>query len=393
MREKRRWVTAFFMVIMLSFGGLVQEYCLMEAEAAEKYQDDYGIPTKDWSQIEQFLQQKRNSTQTEFTFSGLVKALMEGKITQVGHLIFRGFYESLLQEVANGSHLAGELLALGLIGAVFANFSNVFSGSQISETAFFMTYLLVFTVLASAFSDSMAITGDVLTSQMEFMKVLLPCYFPAAAWAGGSISTAAWMELLLFLIGAVQWLYLNLLLPMARVYILFVMAGNMVKEDMLSRFTGLLQSVIQWGSRSLVGLVLGFQLVQGLVLPYADSVHTAGIHKLLEAIPGIGDGAGVVTKMVLGTGVLVKNTMGAAAVVILMILSILPLLKLAILMLLYRSVAGILQPVGDKRLVACVGSVADGQKLLLTLAASGLLLFSVTIALICLGTNGAYMGI
>ena len=78
---------------------------------------------------------------------------------------------------------------------------------------------------------------------------------------------------------------------------------------------------------------------------------------------------------------------------ILMILSILPLLKLAILMLLYRSVAGILQPVGDKRLVACVGSVADGQKLLLTLAASGLLLFSVTIALICLGTNGAYMGI
>ena len=96
--------------------------------------------------------------------------------------------------------------------------------------------------------------------------------------------------------------------------------------------------------------------------------------------------------MVFGTGVLVKNTMGAAAVVVLVILSLLPLLKLTVLMLLYRFVSGILQPVGDKRLVSCVGSVADGQKLLLNLAASGLFLFSVTIALICLGTNGAYVG-
>lgn len=116
------------------------------------------------------------------------------------------------------------------------------------------------------------------------------------------------------------------------------------------------------------------------------------MQKLLQAIPGVGDGAGAVTKMVVGTGVLVKNTMGAAGVAVLIAVSLTPLLKLAVLLGLYQAVAGILQPIGDRRLTACMGSVADGQKILLGLAASGLVLFVVTIALVCVGTNGAYQG-
>ena len=150
--------------------------------------------------------------------------------------------------------------------------------------------------------------------------------------------------------------------------------------------------MIGWGRRSLVGLVLGFQLVQGMVLPYADSVQAAGVNKILQAIPGVGDSAGAVTKMVLGAGVLVKNTMGAAAVAVLAVLSVVPLLKLAVLLFMYQSVAGVLQPVGDKRFISCISEIAEGQKMLLGLAGSGLLLFVITIALICVGTNGVYMG-
>lgn len=256
-----------------------------------------------------------------------------------------------------------------------------------------MTYLLVFTVLVSSFTDSMAITERVLEQQVEFMRALIPCYFPIAAWAGGSVSSAAWMEFLLLLVAMVQWLYRALFLPVARVYILLVLAGNLVREDMLSRLTELLHSFICWGNRSLLGLILGFQLLQGMVLPYADSLHMAGVSRLLQAIPGIGDGAGAVTKMVLGTGVLVKNSMGAAAVAVLAAISVIPLIKLAVLLFLYRLVAGILQPVGDKRLVACISSVAKGQKMLLGMAAFGLLTFVITIALICLGTNGVYQGV
>lgn len=348
-----------------------------------------GEQVESWSDIDRYLQQEDGGQGISFT--ELVKELMAGNGKEAGRMLLDAAKQSLFQEISHGGHMAGQLLALGLIGAVFANFSGIFTGSQISETGFFMTYLMAFTVLAASFFDSIQIAAEVLERQMLFMKVLLPSYFLAVAWAGAAAASAAWYEVVLFLIAAVQWLYLNLLLPLVRVYILLVMAGHMAKEDMLSKMTELLKSGIQWGIRSLIGLVLGFQLIQGMVLPYADAVKTAGVQKLLQVIPGVGAGAGAVTKLILGSGVLIKNTMGAAAVLILVLISLVPVLKLVVLLLIYRAVAAVLEPVADKRLVGCISGVADGQKLLLGLVTSGLLLFVITIALICAGTNVSYL--
>lgn len=348
-----------------------------------------GEQVESWSDIDRYLQQETGGQGISFT--ELVKELMAGNGKEAGRMLLDAAKQSLFQEISHGGHMAGQLLALGLIGAVFANFSGIFTGSQISETGFFMTYLMAFTVLAASFFDSIQIAAEVLERQMLFMKVLLPSYFLAVAWAGAAAASAAWYEVVLFLIAAVQWLYLNLLLPLVRVYILLVMAGHMAKEDMLSKMTELLKSGIQWGIRSLIGLVLGFQLIQGMVLPYADAVKTAGVQKLLQVIPGVGAGAGAVTKLILGSGVLIKNTMGAAAVLILVLISLVPVLKLVVLLLIYRAVAAVLEPVADKRLVGCISGVADGQKLLLGLVTSGLLLFVITIALICAGTNVSYL--
>lgn len=347
--------------------------------------------TEQWESLDQFLKEEAGNLGHDVTFSGLMKEMMDGDSAGVGSWIVEVFRKILFQEIAQGSHMAGQLLALGLIGAVFAGFSDIFSGGQISETGFFLTYLIAFCLMAVSFFDSVKIAGDVLEKQIEFMKILMPSYFLAVAWSGASVTSAAWYELVLFLIAGIQWLYRNLLLPLVRVYLLLSMAGHMAKEDMLSKMTELLKSGVEWGTRSLIGIVLGFQLIQGMVLPYADAAKTAGVEKLLQVIPGIGQGTGAVTKMILGSGVLIKNTMGAVAVVILILLSLIPLVKLAVLLLLYRAVAAVIQPVADKRLVACISSVADGQKLLLTLAFSGLFLFLLTIALICAGTNVPYL--
>lgn len=396
-RITARIVAAVWIAAAVVLGSGCGNSALLTAYAAEPDMLDSveaalgGEQVENWDDIDRYLQREVNGGGQGLSFTELVKELMAGNGREAGRMLLDAAKQSLFQEISHGSHMAGQLLALGLIGAVFASFSGIFTGSQISETGFFMTYLMAFTVLAASFFDSIQIAARVLEQQMMFMKVLLPSYFLAVAWAGAAVASAAWYEVVLFLIAAVQWVYLNLLLPLVRVYILLVMAGHMAKEDMLSKMTELLKSAVQWGTRSLMGLVLGFQLIQGMVLPYADAVKTAGVQKLLQVIPGVGAGAGAVTKLILGSGVLIKNTMGAAAVLILVLISLVPVMKLVVLLLLYRTVAAVLEPVADKRLVGCISGVADGQKLLLGLVTSGLLLFVITIALICAGTNVSYL--
>lgn len=346
---------------------------------------------EEWEELDQFLKQETGQAGNSYTFSEIIKMLINGKGNELIRTMLGTLREYLLSEISNGGKIVAQLLALGLIGAVFSNFSDIFTGSQLSETGFFMTYLLSFVILAAGFSESVEIARLVMEKQVEFISVLIPSYFLTVAWAGGSLSSVAWYEVVLFLIAAVQRFYLNILMPATKIYILLVMAGHMAREDMLSHLTGLLKSGVEWGIRSLLGVVLGVQVIQGLVLPFADSIQTAGIQKLLQVIPGVGKGADAVTKLLLGSGVLIKNTMGAAAVLILLLVSLVPILKLVVLLFLYRAVAAVMQPVCDKRLVACINSVADGQKLLLNLVIATLLLFVITIALICASTNISYL--
>lgn len=341
--------------------------------------------------IETYLRQELGDSNHRLTFGDLMRALASGNMREAASLCLEGLRQEIFGELQGKERMAGRLLALGLFGALFAGFSEVFSGGHMAETGFFLTYLMAFALLAAVFRESAEAAARILDSQIQFMKVLLPSYFTAVVWSGAGLSSAAWYEAVLFLIAGVQKLYAGLLLSLVRIYFLSVMAGSMVKEDMLSRILDLLKSAVQWGSRSLIGLVLGFQLVQGMVLPYADSVKNAGMQRLLQAIPGIGAGAGAVTKLMLGSGVLIKNAMGAAAVLLLFLFSIVPLARLFVLYLIYRGVAAVLQPVADKRLVVCLSGAAQAQKMLLTVTASCFLLFAVTIALICQGTNAAYL--
>lgn len=341
--------------------------------------------------IETYLRQELGDSSHRLTFGDLMRALASGNMREAASLCLEGLRQEIFGELQGKERMAGRLLALGLFGALFAGFSEVFSGGHMAETGFFLTYLMAFALLAAVFRESAEAAARILDSQIQFMKVLLPSYFTAVVWSGAGLSSAAWYEAALFLIAGVQKLYAGLLLSLVRIYFLSVMAGSMVKEDMLSRMLDLLKSAVQWGSRSLIGLVLGFQLVQGMVLPYADSVKNAGMQRLLQAIPGIGSGAGAVTKLMLGSGVLIKNAIGAAAVLLLFLFSIVPLARLFVLYLIYRGVAAVLQPVADKRLVVCLSGAAQAQKMLLTVTASCFLLFAVTIALICQGTNAAYL--
>ena len=170
----------------------------------------------------------------------------------------------------------------------------------------------------------------------------------------------------------------------------YVLAGHMVKEDIFSKMTDLLDSSIRWGLKTMMGVVLGFHLLQNLVTPYADALKNTSLQRFVSVIPGLGQGAAAVSQMVMGTGVLIKNSIGAGAVIILVLISAIPLLKLVILCLFYQGAAALLQPVCDKRMVACISEVGNGCRLLLSMAGAALLLFGVSLAIICTAANATY---
>ena len=344
---------------------------------------------EDLDRIQEFLD-ARLTPGSGFSFTSMMKSLLTGDLKSVLGQAGMGLKNSLVSEVHSAGSLLAQVVVIGMVGAVFTNFSSVFKGGHISDTGFFVTYLLLFTCLAASFFASIEIASDVLGQVLDFVKLLMPAYFLTVAFSGGSVSAVALYEAMTAAVTLVQWMCCNLLLPVVRIYVLLVLAGHVAKEEMLSKLTELLEQWVGWALKTLMGLVLGLQVLQGMVVPYADSAGQAGVRKVIEIIPGLGQGAGAVAQMVLGSGVLIKNSLGAAAVVVLLIMTLVPIAKLAVLMLFYQLAAAVMQPVCDKRVVSCVSGVSCGHKLLLKIVVSSLLLFVIAIAITCAATNVNY---
>lgn len=274
------------------------------------------------------------------------------------------------------------IILIAIIAAIFSNFSSVFQNKQISEVSFFMLYLLLIALCLSSFEIVIDWVSDGIHNLTSFMGVFCPLYFLAVAIAKGSVSSVAFYNLVLLLIYLVELLIVNFLLPVIHIYIMVRILNYLSSEDYLSKFAELLEMLIVWTLKTVLACVIGLNIVQGLISPAIDSIKRSIITRGAEAIPGIGDAIGGVTEVVLGTAVLVKNGIGVTGSIICFALCIVPLIQTALIVVLYKLAAALIQPVSDKRLIGCIESVGDGCKLLLRVIFTVGLLFLLSIVIV-----------
>ena len=100
-------------------------------------------------------------------------------------------------------------------------------------------------------------------------------------------------------------------------------------------------------------------------------------------IPGIGKVTGASGEIFVSCAVLVKNSVGIALLILLILITVVPIAKVFIFSATYKVLAAILQPISDKRIVDGIHSIASAGELYLNLLMNAMLLFFVSIAMVC----------
>lgn len=339
----------------------------------------------DMKEINQLL--KEIFPQEKVTFQDVLTALLDEKETISPKLIGEFITDTLFHVVKSNKSTLVYLLLVMIIAAVFTNFSEVFQNRQIAQTGFYLVYILLITVCLHSFQMTVQELTDSMETLNTFMSVLAPAYFICMALAVGSISSIAFYNLVLLLIFLVDMVILHFLLPLIHVCLMVQVLNFLSDEEYLSKFAELLQTIVGWGLKTLLALITGAGIVQGILNPSMDAVKRSAFTKGAEMIPGIGDVFGGVTDVVLGTAVLIKNGIGMAGVVLVIAICLVPILNMGILTLLYKGLAALVQPVSDKRIVEAVNSVGDGYHMLLKVVCTTAVLFMITIAVAAAATT------
>lgn len=322
-------------------------------------------------------------------FAQLVQDASSGKGLLSGKSFIRWVEQIFLGELLQQKQLWIHILILALMAAVLMHFADVFQSKSVSQISFCMIYMVLFCLLFTSFQMSLSIVKDVMEKMRSFLLVLAPAYFLAMTFTSYVTSAGVFHEFILFLIVGIRWLLEHFLLPCVEIYVLLSMVNHLSKDIRLSRLTDLLEMMVGWCLKAAVAAVAGFHMIQGLITPAVDAFHKTTISKGMEMVPGLGDIGSSTTELVLGSAMLIKNGIGAAALLILLFLCVVPLVKLLVFMLVYYVLAAVLQPVSDERISGCLVGMATGMKMLFQTVFTVMVLFMLSIALTTAATGMA----
>ena len=317
----------------------------------------------------------------ELGFQEIVQGLIQGDFN-FSEKYEGGIKEFVIEEISFNKKDMTYLLILAVSASVFSVFTEVLKDKQIADTWFYMLYLMMCVVVFGAFRQIMECALEASENLVSFIEVSVPAYSLSVSLATGPCTGAGFYQCTLILISIIGNVVNVLIIPMTQAFVIVKIINYISEEDILSRMAGLFESGVKWMLKTSMAALVGFQVIQSLLAPAIDSLKNTSVSKALSAIPGIGGAAGAVTEMLVGSAVLLKNGIGTAAIIIILIICIPPLIKIGVFTVSYKVMAAVIQPVSDKRFTGCMAAAADGGALVLKSSAMIAAMFMLSIAIV-----------
>lgn len=339
----------------------------------------------DYGEIEAVLEQ---ITQEQSSFEALVQMMTEGRQMDVFTDWIKVSGEAALKLLNGQGRMVVTVCLLVISSAILCTIAKAFRNRQISDMGFYMIFLLLFLIMMKSFGTCYELTENVVSNLISFMKVLMPTYLMAVGLGAYRVSAMAYYEGFFLLIYYIQKMIRFVLLPAIRCYVLFSMLGYLGEEKFFFKGHEAIKKIVLWTLKAMLGIVAGVQMVQGMISPAVDEMKHTLLNKGISSLGSIGNVTQNVTEVIIGSGALLKNGIGAAAAVIIISLCLIPAVETSCYALFYQIVAAVSEPIADKRITTVVGQMGEGIGLLVKLLFTIAAMFLLMIAMICAATGG-----
>lgn len=372
----RKWL-----IVMLIF--LTALFCTsVTAKAQSEREDDLlkGMEGElNFSEITDFLTEQEGTE--NISFESIVKDFMKNGVNFDYSKIGDAVKNLLLDGLQGNKKLFIGMILLGLAFSILKNFSKSFSDSYISEVCFLLFYCLMMVMLLKSFLTMDQMIKSTLDDMVVFMKVFIPTYCMAMSFTLNPASSAGFYSMIFLIIYLMEWLISYLLIPLVEIYVLIQFLNHLMEDQRFERLAELLEDTVKYSLKVITSIILGINIVQGMVAPAMDRLAGTALSKTVKVIPGLGNVISATGQIIISSGIAIKNCVGAAALIILVLLCGVPFVKMALTSIMYKIMSAILEPVTDKRIAGGMGGIAGGGMLYLKIMGTCLMLFFLTIAL------------
>ncbi len=274
-------------------------------------------------------------------------------------------------EVISSMKAIGSILTIIIIHSVLKSISESLENDGISKLIYYAQYILIVTIIMASFSDIVKMVQDTTTNLVAFMNMLVPLLITLMVSTGSIVTSGVIEPIILFMINFIGNIIQDILLPLLMIFTALIILSKLSEQVQIDKLSKFLKSGIVWFLGFILTIFVGVISLEGTMSSSVDGI-TAKTTKAVvsSAIPVVGKILGDAVDTVLGCGIILKNAVGLVGVIIILGICIMPIIKLVMLTLSYKLLAGVTQPIADEKITGLLEQIGDIFKIFLAVLSS-----------------------
>lgn len=320
----------------------------------------------------------------------LLNSAIKGEVDN--NTIFNRVLDLLGEEVKSTIKILVSILTIIVIHSILKSISESLENNNISKLIYYVQYILIATIIMSNFSDIISMVKETSNNLVGFINLLIPILTSLMLFTGSITTSSVLQPIILFTINFIGNMIQNILLPIVLIITSLSIVSKVsdnVKIDKIAKF---MKSGVVWVLGISLTIFVGVLSLEGTLSSSVDGI-TAKTTKAIvsSAIPVVGKILGDAVDSVLGCGIILKNAVGLVGVIIVIGICVIPILKLGVLSISYKLLAGICEPIADKKITCLLEQIGGIFKVLLAIITSISVMLIIGITLIIKMSNSGMM--
>lgn len=306
--------------------------------------------------------------------------------------LWQALLHAAIGDLTAEARVLGLIFLLSVLGAVMARLSEAFEGADKGGVAMVarMVVLSALILLAlHSFGDALAEVDGLVGGLVHLMESMIPLLVVLMAGTGAIASAGIFHPLMLGTVNLVAVFTRNWVLPLVLLATVVELIGTWLPRFSLQNLALLLRQAGLVLLGGLMTLFLGVMAVEGAAGAVADGVTLrAGKFLANTFVPVVGKMFSDAMEAVLGSSMLLKNAVSLAGALGIIVLVAFPVLKLLVMMFLYRVGAAATQPLDVEGVTATLATMATALGWLVAIAGAVALMFFLVITVVMSVSNG-----
>lgn len=306
--------------------------------------------------------------------------------------LLKNIFPLLGTEIKEALKVMGSILIIVLIHSVLKSISDNLNNKSVAQITYYVQYILIATVIMTNFSSIITLSKEAVGNMISFIQLLFPLLMTLMLASGSAVSVNLVQPIILFIINLISNIFQSIIIPIILVGTALAIVSKISDRIQIDKLSKFLKSSSVWVIGILLTIFVGVLSIEGTLGSSVDGITAKTAKAAVSSfIPVVGKVLGDAVDTVIGCSAILKNAIGIVGVIVVIAICITPILKLAIITIIYHLTAALCEPIADSKIVSLITQMADTFKILLAILCSISVMLIIGITLVINISNTGLM--